>query len=87
MRPIGNTAHPAMFYRIPVDVIHVAIEIFLIANQMLPESPLPYSPLAALFSTLGDAFTFHNRAGKIALDQIPASSEIRIALRQGHDAM
>ena len=57
-----------MFYRIPVNVIRVAIEIFLIENQVFPESPLPYSPLAALCPALGDEFSFRNRTGKVAFD-------------------
>ena len=87
MRPIGDTSHPAMFYRVPMDVIRVAIEIFLVANQVLPETPLPYSPLAAFCAALGDAFAFPECAAKIALDQIPAGRKICVALRQGHDAM
>src|SRR3989338_2764546 len=67
MRPIGDPAHPAMLDRIPVDVIRVAIKIFLVTNHVLPETALPYSPFAAICPALGNTLTFFNRAGKLPL--------------------
>jgi len=67
MRPIGDTGHPAMLDRIPVDVIRVAVEIHLVADQVLPETALPYSSFTALCPALGDALAFFNHAGKVAL--------------------
>ena len=41
MRPIGYASHPSMSYRVPMDVIHVTVEVSLIADEMFPETALP----------------------------------------------
>ena len=41
MRPVGYASHPSMSYRVPMDVIHVTVEISLIADEMFPETALP----------------------------------------------
>ena len=40
MRPIGYASHPSMSYRVPMDVIHVTVEVSLITDEMrgLPEA-------------------------------------------------
>ena len=45
MRPIGHTCHQAVFGRIDVDVIDMLGKIRLIAYEMFPISPLPYTTL------------------------------------------
>ena len=42
-----------MFEWIDVHIIQVRTEIFLIANQMLPITALPYAPFTACYSNLG----------------------------------
>ena len=41
MRPISRAFHIAMFHRVDVHVIHMRLEIAIIANRMLPKSLLP----------------------------------------------
>ncbi len=41
IRPIDNILDMLMFHWIPMDIIRMAIKIFLTPNQMLPKSPLP----------------------------------------------
>jgi hypothetical protein len=44
MRPIGDPRHPPMFDGIEVYIVEVRIEIPLIPDHVLPESPLPNAP-------------------------------------------
>ena len=46
MRPIRYAVDVAMFHRVEVDVVDVSLEIFIIANCVLPVSALPYAFLA-----------------------------------------
>lgn len=85
--PIGRMAHPSVFYRVPMDVIGMAIEIFLVANQVFPKPSLPNAPLSARLAARRNMFAFLDCAGKTALDQIPAHGKIRIAFRQCHYAV
>jgi hypothetical protein len=41
MRPIGYASHPSISYRVLMDVIHVTVEVSLIADEMFPETALP----------------------------------------------
>ncbi len=41
MGPIGYGSHPSVFYRVPMDVIDVAIEVGLITDQMFLKTALP----------------------------------------------
>ncbi len=46
--PIYYSFHITMFYRIPMEIIQVALKIQIIPNKMVPESSLPYAAFAAL---------------------------------------
>jgi hypothetical protein len=50
MLPLMRTFHISVFYRIVVDIIHMAAKILLVANQVFPEPPLPNAALASLDS-------------------------------------
>ena len=41
MRPIGYASHPSVFYRVPMDIIHVTVEVDLITDEMFPKTALP----------------------------------------------
>jgi len=41
MRPVDNSLYPAMFYWIPMDIIHMLVKIILINDQMIPKAALP----------------------------------------------
>lgn len=36
----------SVFHGIPMNVIHMAIEIACVTDEVFPETPLPYPPLA-----------------------------------------
>ena len=91
---IGTEAHPAAKRgkwpvphadcmavpdRIEVDVIEVPRKIVLVAQRMLPISPLPNPALG--FG--GNPFASGQSMRKAAFDQAPAGGEIRIAMGQG----
>ena len=50
IRPIRNARNQTMLDRIPMNVIHMAIEIVLIRDPMRPEPSLPYPALPAFYS-------------------------------------
>ena len=41
VRPVGHALDPAMFHRVPMDVIHMALEVILVPNSVLPIAALP----------------------------------------------
>lgn len=41
MRPVGNLPNPSVLYRVPMDIIHVPVEVALITDEMFPETALP----------------------------------------------
>jgi hypothetical protein len=45
-RPIFGSLDKPMLYRIIMDIIDMALQIFLIVNLMLPKPALPYTALA-----------------------------------------
>ncbi len=47
--PFRRGIDQTMFYRVEMDIIAVAVEIPIIPNLMLPESPLPDHSFMALF--------------------------------------
>lgn len=50
IRPIAHLCDVAMLDRIPMDVINMVVEIVLVADLMLPKSPLPNRTFPMLFS-------------------------------------
>ena len=78
-----------MFDRVVMDVIHMAGEVGFIADLMFPISMLPDGLFALLQARrIGRApVCIRAMLGERALDQTPASREIRIVRRQRPDAV
>ena len=70
-----------------MDVIHMASIIRIVANHVLPKTPLPYSALTPLGATNGSCFGLGDTARKTRFDQSPAGRIIRVIWRQRPDAM
>ena len=87
MRPIHRPCHVTVFHRVIVDVIHVALIIFLIAYQMLPEAPLPDAPFAFRCPASVAPFTRRQFARESDFDQHPTSRKILVVLRQCPDGV
>jgi hypothetical protein len=74
-----------MMNGIDVNVIEMPLEITLIADRMLPESPLPDALLALrapTFVSRGSTIRLDVRACKRFFDQAPARRKIRVAIGQ-----
>jgi hypothetical protein len=87
MRPIGYASHPSMSCRVSMDVIHVTVEVSLIADEMFPETSLPKASFTPLGAALRDALAFFDGTGEMSLDRTPAGIKIRLAGTQRPDAM
>jgi hypothetical protein len=70
--PAERIPNQAVFDGIVVDVVHVAGEILLVANEMLPEAPLPEIVFAAPVAGEGNPIT-RQCAGEPGLDGAPAA--------------
>jgi hypothetical protein len=68
-----------------VDVIEVTHEVVLVAQRVLPISPLPNPALASGGAAGRDPFGSGQIMRKAAFDQARARGEIRIAIGQGPD--
>ena len=70
-----------------MDVVHVALEICIIANGVLPISALPQTSLTfAEFARRTRSFN-REAAREAALDQVPANGKICISGREGPHCM
>ncbi len=91
MRPIRHALNVAVFYRVPVNIVHVRGEIRLVANQVFPKPLLPKRALPFLGSTTRQqGFIVQAFAALLSDDgfnDAPAGGKIGIALGQGPDAM
>jgi hypothetical protein len=77
----------AMFDRIEMNVVYVALEIILIAQGMLPIAALPNASFSSAEAAPRDFFIVRKSTGELCLYEAPACSEIRIAVRQGPDGV
>ncbi len=68
-----------------MGVIEVVRKIFVVAQRMLPISPLPDPALGFGGAAGGDPFASRQTMRKAAFDQSPAGGEIRIAIGHGPD--
>jgi len=85
MRPIASGPGQPMMNGIDVNVIEMPLEITLIADRMLPESPLPDALLALCAPTLvssGSAIDLDVRACKCFFHQAPTRRKICVAIGQ-----
>jgi hypothetical protein len=85
MRPILGLIHKPMLHRVEMDVIHMPLQIGLVADRMFPVTPLPDSTLAPFVSHTAAALVIRDAEAEIALDPLPAGREIRVSLRQPPD--
>jgi hypothetical protein len=74
-----------MFDRVEVDVIEVPGKIGLVAQGVLPITPLPNSALAFAGAARRDPLAWGQTTREGAFDQAPTRGEIRIVLGQGPD--
>jgi len=87
MRPIGNAADPSVLDRIPMDIIHMPVEILIVADQVLPEAALPNATFTSSRPAFGNPFGFFYSTRELAFDQIPTSGKICIIRRKSPNAM
>ena len=89
--PIYDSFHITMFYRIPVEIIQVALKIQIIPNKMVPESSLPYAAFAAPDRRFVDWSGISSQMPALAADgslnNRPTGTEIVIILRKRPDGM
>ena len=77
----------AVFDRVVMDVIHVSRKIFVVANGVFPEAPLPYAAFAFRGAARRQPLWVRQGAGESGFDGVPARRKIRVAFRQCPDAM
>jgi hypothetical protein len=41
VRPAGYASHSSVFYRVPMNIIHVTVEVRLITDEMFATKALP----------------------------------------------
>lgn len=87
IRPIADPRDQPMFERIDVAIFNMPRVVSLIADQMLPEPPLPDAAFAARPANRADPFLFWQRFRKAALDQPPAGRKIAVAGWQRPDSV
>lgn len=85
MRPILGLIHKPMLHRVEMDVIHMPLQIGLVAHRMFPVTPLPDSTLAPFVSHAAAALVIRDAEAEIGIDPPPAGREIRVSLRQPPD--
>jgi hypothetical protein len=69
-----------------MNVIHMPDKIALVTDGVLPATSLPKRKLAARV-TSDDNPSSEQAGAEVSFDPPPASSEIRVSLRQGQDCM
>ena len=76
-----------MFHRIEVDVIHVALQVLFVANEMFPIATLPDATLPSRHPLRTPALVDWKPTRESALDLRPSISVVRIARGQPPEAM
>jgi hypothetical protein len=76
-----------MLNRIPMDIIHVPVKVFIVTDHVLPKAALPNAAFAPFGATLRNPFVFFESSGKPAFDQTPTGRKIRVSGRKRPDAM
>jgi hypothetical protein len=76
-----------VFDSVEVKIIHVPFKIPLVADYMLPISPLPDASFPFARAAGRNSFSAWQRSGEPSLDQSPAYGEVGLAFRQTPDAM
>lgn len=84
MRPVAHASDEIMFDGIDVDVIDVPLKVPVVADRVLPKSPLPQRVFAIRMARDSHA-GFGDGSREAAFDQLPPGWIVRVSLRQGHD--
>ncbi|MDT4862222.1 hypothetical protein FQZ97_968620 [compost metagenome] len=66
-----------------MDVIHMPAKIFVIADAVFPESPLPDSPFSFAQAAFRCPLSIGKRAGELCLDQPPTPRVVSVSRWQG----
>jgi hypothetical protein len=85
MRSIHDPSHQPMLDRADVDVVDMTRKVALVANGVLPVTPLLDAAFAPGSTALGNSFAGRQAAREARFDQPPAGGGIRVALRQCPD--
>ena len=80
MRPVSHARDEAMLDGIDVDVIDVSLKISIVADRMLPKSPLPQRELSIRVARNWHAGS-RDGIRESAFDELPPGWIVRIALR------
>src|SRR5262245_59424616 len=86
MRPIANLSDESMLDWIKMDVVHVPLEIPIVADCVFPKPPLPESMLSIL-ATRDRSAGFCHGLCEAAFDQHPPDWIARVTRRQRHDGV
>ena len=76
-----------MLDRIEVDVIHMVLEVGVVADQVFPIAALPKTALATPRTAGVDAFTQRHPSRKALLDEHEPACKVGIVSWQGHQHM
>ena len=80
--PIRHPLYQVMLHRVIVDVINMLLQVILIAYQVLPKSPLPYSFFALAEFARATPGVSRKGLRKRGLDALPARGKIAVIRRQ-----
>jgi hypothetical protein len=87
VRPIRDLGHVSMLDRIEMDVVHVPLQIPIVADGVLPITALPDSAFATCRLACCAGHLSRETARKSAFDQAPAQGKIRVAIWQRPDGV
>jgi hypothetical protein len=89
MRPLAGGLHQDVLHRVVVNIVAMGIEVRLIADEVLPESLLPKTPVSILNRNRRNAFVLWSLIDtrKTCLHQPPPSREVFITLWECPDAV
>ncbi len=76
-----------MFDRVEVDVVHVGRIVVVVADGVLPESPLPDAAFGFGGAACGAGFGFRDGSGEFGFDDLPAGGKVGVAFGQGPEAV
>jgi len=85
--PVCRTMHPAVLYRIEMDVVDMPREIGVIADLMFPVAALPDAAFSFGASAGVRGFGAGQLSREARFDQRPAQGEVGVAGRQAPDGV
>ena len=84
MRPVADPLHQAMFHGIVVNVIDMSSEVAIVADRVLPISPLPKCEFA--IGVALDVLTgFEQTGAEVSFDAPPPARKVRVVSGQTED--